>query len=268
MRHLPAGSQAPAEPLALDEFERELAGVDLTSADALWAARDLLRRLGADPGRLAATLAREVADDPRGFQPHNRYEAHTLILAARERYLLRVNLWVPLGGAFVGDASDFSYGVAHNHNFHLLTLGLSGEGYETDLFELAEAAELLEPEQRVTLAPRGRARLGAGDVMLYEAYRDVHVQHPSRELSASLNLMTVPAVEHLPQHIFDIERRVVASTIEASPDGRHHLARAALDLLSREEGEAALRALAADDPSPRVRAAARRALNSSSSPRS
>lgn len=268
MRHLPAGSQTPVAPLTLDEFEREIAGVDLTSVDALWAARDLLRGLGADPGWLVATLAHEIAADPREFQRHNRYDAHTLILAVRERYLLRVNLWVPLGDAFTGEARDFSYGIAHNHNFHLMTLGLFGEGYETDLFELAEAAELLEPGQRVTLGARGGARLGAGDLMLYEAYSDVHVQHPSRELSVSLNLMTVPAVEHLPQHIFDIERRVVARTIEASPDGRHHLARAALDLLSRDEGEAALRALAADDPSPRVRAAARRALDSTPSPRS
>lgn len=266
MRHQRGGSMAPVAPLGLEDFARRIADVDLASADALWEARDLLRGLGAEPGRLVARLAREIAADPRDFQRHNRYEAHTLVLDVHERYLLRANLWVPLGDASVGDARDFSYGIAHNHNFHLLTLGLFGGGYATDLFALAEAAELLEPGHPVTLASRGRARLEAGDVMLYEAYSDVHVQHPSRELSVSLNLMTVPAIEHLPQHVFDVERGVVTRTLEASPDGRHHLARAALDLLSPGEGEAALRALAADDPSPRVRAAARRALGSKPGP--
>ena len=251
---------AAATPIALDAFLRALEEVDLTAPDDLWRARGLLRSLAADPGWLLTRIAEELVADVGDFQRSNLYDAHTLLLVSDPRFLLRANLWAPLGGPTpTADPRDFSYGIAHNHNFHLLSVGMLGPGYDTDLFALAEADRLLRPGDPITLTPAGRARLGPGEVLLYEAYLDVHVQRPAPALSVSLNLMTRPRVGDLPQVVVDPLQGVVTAVLEGRVDGRLHLAEAASALLGAE-GRAALAQVAATDPSPRVRAAAERAL--------
>ena len=254
---------AATTPITLDDFLRAIEAIDLADADDLWHARGPLRALAADPGWLVTRLADELAAGVERFQQDNLYDAHTLLLAHDPRFLLRANLWAPLDGPTpTADPRDFSYEIAHNHNFHLLSVGMLGPGYETDLFALAEVDRLLRPGDPVTLAPAGRARLGPGEVLLYEAYRDVHVQHPAPALSVSLNLMTRPKVGDLPQVVLDPSRGVVTEVLEGRVDGRLHLAEAASELLGAE-GHAVLARVAAADPSPRVRAAAQRALRRS-----
>lgn len=254
-------AERAAAPISLAEFIRSIEQIDLASPDDLWQARGLLRALAADSGWLVTFLAEELATDIDRFQQNNLYDAHTLLLVSDPRYLLRANIWVPLGGSTpASDPRDFSYGIAHNHNFHLLSVGMIGPGYETDLLRLAEADRLLRPGDPVTLTPSGSVQLGPGVILLYEAYCDVHVQRPSAALSVSLNLMTRPKVADLPQVVLDPASGVVTEVLEGRVDGRLHLAEAARDLLGAE-GRAALARVAANDPSPRVRAAAKRAMD-------
>lgn len=249
-----------AAPISLSEFCQGIERIDLGSPDDLWQARELLRGLSADPKWLVAHLAAELVADLDRFQQDNLYDAHTLLLVSDPRYLLRVNLWAPLNHSTpASDPRDFSYGIAHNHNFHLLTIGMLGPGYETDLYRLVETNQLLQAGDSVTLTPTNRVRLGPGDVLLYEAYCDVHVQHPSAALSVSLNLMTRPKVAEWPQVVVDPMLGMVTEVLEGRVDGRFHLAEAAYDILG-EEGHAALADVAEHDPSPRVRAAAKRAI--------
>jgi len=250
-------------PVSLEEYLVFLdEQVDCTDPDSLVGSAPMLRRLAANRGFLGQWFAERFLRNGSAFQRGNDYNFQSIVLAVTDHYLLRANFWKPLSGIQdrSGLESDaFGYGVAHNHSFHLLTIGYVGSGYETDMYRLSDPEPIYDVGEKVELESRGTWHLGLGEMMFYEAYADVHSQIAPTDLSVSLNLMTHSRRDALPQYTFDVSTGQVLSLVGSPLDVRVQLLSLAR-LLIPDEADAELRAIRDRDPSSRLRMLARDAL--------
>jgi hypothetical protein len=236
----------------------------LRSVDELRALAPPLQALARNRGFLERWIRDRARADAAGFQRGSRYNFQTLALHVTEHYLLRANFWpaaTDLGRFSAQGIRAVGYQAPHNHNFHLLTVGYSGPGYETDLFRLADHNAEYRSGDPCTLDPLGRWQLATGATFLFEAYADVHTQLLPPQLSVSLNIMSHAVIREGLQYVFDVERGQVAGLVNARLDSRLHV----LDL-ARQAGDAdgeatrLLQAIAETDPSARMRQLAARLL--------
>ncbi|WP_395641409.1 hypothetical protein [Rudaea sp.] len=105
-----------------------------------------------------------------------------------------------------GTSTDevFLYEKAHDHNFHLLTLGYFGGGYRTILFEYDNALVRGIVGESVSVSYLEDTKLASGRVMLYRENRDIHAQFPSEDFSISINIISSGG-RHKRQYEFDID---------------------------------------------------------------
>ena len=255
-----------ARPIAFAEFVRYLdSDVDFRAPEGLVAAAPMLRRLAANRRFLSDWAVDALLGDPARFQQDNFYNYQSLVLAVTDSYLVRANFWAPEAGLSrlsEHERQAFGYGVAHNHNFHLLTIGYSGAGYDTDVYRMRDPERVHELGEIADLERLGVWHLGEGDVMFYEAFADVHVQLAPPELSVSLNVMTHSTRDAMPQYVFDTATGRITSLVASPLDARIDVALLARHVLP-DAADSALRAIARNDPSPRLRLIAARALERS-----
>lgn len=154
---------------------------------------------------------------------YNREVEHqSLILGVRGHFAIRLNIWVPARDSLGAEAAGLEnrahfYGIAHNHNFDFLTVGIHGAGYRTQLFECERRNRHGAAGERVSIMPCEETRLPEGKLMLYHAFTDVHIQHPPEELSMSLNVLVDNRDYRLePQLQFDIEEGRILSQVHES----------------------------------------------------
>lgn len=155
----------------------------------------------------------DMRDEPLSV-PKSRSLPQSIILATHPDFYVRANVWLPLAGDTrkgSGARSLYSYDIAHDHNYHLATVGYYGPGYVTELFEYDHYAVDGYWGEALHLPERGEYQLTPGRVMVYEAGVDVHIQRPPDDISVSLNLMCTP-FEHVlwqQQYIFDARRKKI-----------------------------------------------------------
>jgi hypothetical protein len=218
-------------PLSLDEYVVQLeASVDFDDPRSLIDSSGLLARLAAHRTFLGDFLVDGLRGHGRTFQADNNYDFQSVMLRATPRYLLRANFWRPMGAESAFNAherSAFGYGVLHNHNFHLLTVGYLGEGYETDLYHLPEGWRPHRVGEQIDMVPLGRERLARGDVFYFRPFEDAHVQIPPAMFSVSLNLMVQSPDGEAQQYEIDPASRRVTKVIDSPRNARVYFARLA-----------------------------------------
>lgn len=219
-------SAAVTAPASLDAFTAALdqTGFDPADADSLAHAADWLARLGRNASFLGDLLLAELAagygDQMDSQGGDHGYGPQVLLLRASPAgHLLRANLW-PAQDDLVLRASGpqcFAYGLPHDHNFSFLTCGYFGPGYWSDHYEYDAAAVTGWVGEPVpSLRFTGRSRLGPGQLLLYRANLDIHVQHAPAALSVSLNLLEASAmVERRDQFAFDLDQRTIARRLNS-----------------------------------------------------
>ena len=103
---------------------------------------------------------------------------------------------------------QFSYNIAHDHNFSFLTVGYLGPGYETDIYEYDYDSVEGYVGEKVEMQFLEKVRFAAGMAMYYRASRDLHIQHPPSEMTIPLNLLIQPPEVRLrEQYEFDLNTR-------------------------------------------------------------
>ncbi|RZI57139.1 MAG: transposase [Rubrivivax sp.] len=136
--------------------------------------------------------------------------SQSLILHADRQCKVRAVIWKPpvnRAGSDSHDARIYSYRFAHNHNFHLLTAGYFGPGYETEIYECDPYSIQGYVGEPVDLKHLERTTLPRGKVMFFRSLKDVHTQLPAEEFSISLNLLVNDPTGRVPdQYGFDIEQ--------------------------------------------------------------
>jgi len=200
----------------LDDYVRHIeTRVDVDDPESLAASAPMLKALANNRALIADLVDRELRDW-RDFQAGNAYIGRTLMLARRERFFVRANMWVPLPRRMPTTSrynSASEYAIAHDHNFSFMTVGYLGSGYETEIYEIDPRCFVGAEGERVDLGFLERTRLPAGKVMLYRAAQDVHSQHFPEEFSISINLMVPTQSAKRPQFFFDLGRGVITSRV-------------------------------------------------------
>lgn len=181
--------------------------VDLRDLDSVAAAAPLLRGLANDRRLVVDRLNRQVE---HLFRRDTVASAQVLYLGEGHDFYLRANIWPSQHELDSGRMSRnaFAYHLAHDHNYSFMTVGYHGPGYRTALYDYDHDRVSGYIGETVDLRYVGEQHFGMGMVMLYEASRDVHTQHPPEALSVTLNWMiATPEVRLRDQFFFDLERR-------------------------------------------------------------
>lgn len=254
----------PVRPVPLpdpEELARELAALDVADdVEALTAVADQFAALIEDPDLVVDALKRELR---RYRDPRYAGRSISLPIARVDNVVIRANVWSPhrASAADYEREDDFTrYSVPHNHDFSFMTVGYSGPGYETEIYEYVGDPYDGEPGDDAQLTFLERTRLSRGKVMVYRKSSDAHVQFYPPKTSVSLNLIRVGREDPLRAlYAFDLAERRIVEVVE------HHVdAQAALFEVVRWFPNPALAAgleeLGRAHPHPKCRAFALRAL--------
>jgi len=188
----------------LDLAERE---VDPREPAGLLALAEPLYGLAGDPALMQTCIKHSLAHWRQGSS--HFYSSQSCHIASRGVFAIRINLWPllpadPRRRAILADV--LSYFDYHDHNFSFITANYFGPGYATEMYSYQRGDTAIYPGKAVDLVYHGRHTLDANTVLLYEQYRDIHMQLPPARLSASLNLMMTPPDAGLTdQFYFDIK---------------------------------------------------------------
>lgn len=243
--------------VSIDEFVDYVhTQVDLRDLDSVAAAAPMLRGLANDRRLVVDRLNRQVANL---FRSETVASAQVIYLGEGRDFYLRANVWPSLADLSSGRVyqDQFSYNLAHDHNYSFMTVGYHGPGYITELYEYDNDRIVGEIGEKVELRFVERVHFRTGMIMLYEASRDAHVQFPPDDMSMTLNFMiSTPEVRLRDQYFFDVERGVLLDyPLELDGSRRISVIRMAADV-GNADTEQLLVDLAATHPCRRTRLAA------------
>ena len=139
------------------------------------------------------------------------YGDTSVILRSTENYSIRIVKWLPENLVPSPDLerSGLAYQIAHNHDFNLITKGVYGSGYQTDLYDFQADRVAGAIGEKVKLKYNGRFQLQLGSVIWYRRCFDVHVQVPPSDFSISFNVIPKSRNIGYGQFIFDIEENEI-----------------------------------------------------------
>ena len=193
--------------------------VDLKDPDSVIASAPMLKALANDRSLVVSRLNDYVE---KAFTSPGLASAQTILIGNGKHFYVRANLWPSVKDVGAGRMyqDQFSYHIAHDHNFSFLTVGYLGPGYETDIYEYDY--DLVEGYVGEPVAMRflEKVRFSAGMAMYYRASRDLHIQYPPPEMTITLNLLISPPELRLrEQYEFNLTTRTISrlpSELEAS----------------------------------------------------
>ena len=148
------------------------------------------------------------------FQKINPYGIQSFLMYTNSDFFIRANIWPPLSKDF--DKVNFSYGIPHDHNFDLITIGHLGPGYITELWEYDKSKIRGEKEEFVDLKKHKKVTLSEGKVLYMEKSKDIHIQHPPQDISISINFMTRLDATQSNQYYFDIQNNTISGIVNSS----------------------------------------------------
>jgi hypothetical protein len=251
----------PVVPIGIDAlFDTLEATFDPAFGEAfIRQCAELLRRLSAD-----RRLLLDFIEGCGGvYRAAERFSIpQSFILAQRQPFILRVNIWQPLSKEEYRERERnlYSYDLAHNHDFRFLTVGHLGPGYVTDICEVDPATISGVPGEPVELRSLRRVALGEGHVLYFEPFTDVHDQHPPDSLSVSINLVLSLENDRGEQYEFDLESASILGPVTQGAVERTRACIRFADYFADDETRRILRELAGNASMARVREEARRAV--------
>jgi hypothetical protein len=210
-------TEAIDDVLLLDEYhDFVLSEVDFSDFESLCDSAWALKALANNRTFLGDAINQELKAYLDGRANPN-FSANTILLHRSPSHTIRANVWAPLSPDAerrTMEATAYSYFAFHDHNFHFVTAGYLGRGYETVLYRHRFERERGGLNAAADLHYVERARLDLGAVMTYRAFYDVHAQLPPEEVSISLNLMAhPPEFAEQPQYFFDMETKRIATAV-------------------------------------------------------
>lgn len=193
--------------------------VDLRDPASVIASAPLLKALANDRHLVVERLNDYIVQT---FNTPGFASAQAILLGRRKDFYVRANLWPSVADVGAGRMyqDQFSYNIAHDHNFSFLTMGYLGPGYETDIYEYDYDAVEGYVGEHVEMRFLEKVRFSVGMAMYYRASRDLHIQYPPSEMTITLNLLIAPAEVRLrEQYEFDLHTSTISrlpAELEAS----------------------------------------------------
>lgn len=199
------------KPISLEEFMAYVDNnIDLSDLDSVMLAAPMLEALARNKKLLTDEYSKylKAICDGREGEDGVVYSPSSTILASSKTkpFAVRANLWPSMSDEKKLrsiESSVFSYEIAHNHNFNFMTANYFGPGYETELWEIDDLANMEGVVgESVKLNYLGRTRLHTNKQMFFRRSKDVHLQLPPESLSVSLNLLISDEIDELTDQLF------------------------------------------------------------------
>ncbi|TMP35837.1 hypothetical protein [Pseudoalteromonas rubra] len=142
----------------------------------------------------------------------NSYGKNSFVLYRDDTVMLRAVVWEPRSDTqfTTEDENLFAYGLCHDHNFELMTLGLSGSGYTTHMYEYQHKGSAYEEGEEIDIQFNGDFVLDEGCVLFMDKSRDLHSQSPPKALSMSLNIIVDSGEKEQPVFVDTQSKRVIS----------------------------------------------------------
>jgi len=184
---------------------------DLNTKDELFILAKLLNQLNNNKQFLINHIANELAN-LSAFQKSNVYDNKTFVLHQTKNYLLRAVVWTPGNKSIENPKFD----IYHDHNFDLLTAGYFGPGYKTRALTYNEKDIVGLLDEEVVVEDKGIFTLSEGQIMFYQAKKDIHSQIPPESMSVSINVIPGRNVINRPQFEFDKDSFKISRYLQLS----------------------------------------------------
>lgn len=133
------------------------------------------------------------------------YGESSLLLGGTEKFAFRIVKWTTRQNIVAPDLDreGLVYDLVHNHDFHLITKGIHGDGYETDIYRCKPGEIVGAYDESVDIQYQGRLKLIDQSVIWYEQYSDIHAQYPPESFSISFNIIPRERNLRYGQFVFD-----------------------------------------------------------------
>ncbi|MBL4643177.1 MAG: hypothetical protein JKY44_06255 [Flavobacteriaceae bacterium] len=191
------------------------------------------------------------------FQKGNSYSEQGYKLYECKDFFIRITYWpkISTDERFSQPQSDlFSYDMAHDHNFPLLTAGYKGDGYTTKLWEYEYENVIGYKNEKVDMKFLEETTLHQGKALYYRPSRDIHSQIPPKiedSLAINIILNTHNQFEHR-QYEFDTNQKKIKDIIYGSSESKFNIIKLAT-LFNNDETVGLLTKIASKHKIPQVR---------------
>jgi hypothetical protein len=189
----------------IDDFSEDLASAaKMPAPDKYHHIANLMSKMNGEVAYIESFIKR-IFNERNSNQVIDGYGDTSLLLGGTNDFSFRMVKWlpdkqVPLPGL---EREALVYDLVHNHDFHLLTKGIHGDGYETDIYRFDASRILGAHDEEVPMALQGRFKLTLGSVLWYEQYNDIHTQLAPQRFSMSFNVIPKDRALKYGQFIFD-----------------------------------------------------------------
>lgn len=170
----------------------------------------------------------QLALDSNNFQKKNSYSEQSYMIYDCKDFYIRITYWPILSNnKKVRDSQDdlFSYNLAHDHNFPLLTAGYKGDGYITKLWEYDYNKVIGYPNEKVDITFLEEVTLSKGKALYYRPSKDIHSQYaPIKEDSLAINIILKSNKQFdYRQYEFDTHQKIIKNVLYGSADAKYGL---------------------------------------------
>lgn len=204
-----------SECITFNEFIEETTKIlKYPEKDAILDCTELLFKLANNKVFFAELLNEQLNLDLGNFQKGNHYSEQSFMLHMSKTFFIRMTFWPILSNNIKVSKSQedlFSYGLAHDHNFSLLTAGYHGDGYKTKLWEYNYDDTIGYVGEKVNVKYLEEVTLGQNKALFYRPSKDIHAQYaPVLEDSLALNIILIDdLLAENRQYDFDIEKSTI-----------------------------------------------------------
>jgi hypothetical protein len=173
-------------------------------------------------------LNEQLEKDNTKFQVNNNYSEQSYMIYDCDDFYIRLTYWPTLSSnSKVRDSQEdlFSYNLAHDHNFPLLTAGYKGGGYVTKLWEYDYNEVVGYVNEKVDIKFLEEVTLSKGKALYYRPSKDIHSQYaPLKEDSLAINIILKSRKQFdYRQYQFDIEENKIKNILYGSASAKFGL---------------------------------------------
>lgn len=156
---------------------------------------------------------KNLVETRRNYKISDGYGDTSFMLGGTDRYSLRLVRWTPRKMIMLPNINNvgLAYDYPHNHDFNLITKGIFGDGYLTDVHRCDARNIIGMVGEDTPLTYQGRFQLSPGSVMWYDRYFDVHEQYPPETFSLSFNVIPIERDITIAQYVFDTKQNKISS---------------------------------------------------------
>jgi hypothetical protein len=199
--------------------------VKFDDIESLLEMKDELLYLGNNKNFFTDYLNNQLKGDIKNFQIDNNYNEQSFLIFDSENFYVRVTYWPILSNnSIIKDFQNktFSYDMAHDHNFSLLTTGYKGQGYGTKIWQYDYNKVAGYVGEDIDMTFIGETNLSEKKAIFYEPSKDIHLQMPpTAEDSLAINIILKSYKQfEKRQYCFDIENKKIESIIYGTSESK------------------------------------------------